>query len=76
MDLSSLDAKMQEIEDSIHEMDQTESITASTAIPVLSPAEDEGKEEEEEEEDSDSEDEDEGGKCYGNLIRSHSFKSP
>lgn len=47
MDLSSLDAKMQEIEDSLQEMDIA---TPTSTVPA-----------EEEEEDSDSEDEDEGG---------------
>ena len=47
VDLSSLDAKMQEIEDSLQEMDLA---TPTSTVPP-----------EEEEEDSDSEDEDEGG---------------
>lgn len=52
MDLSSLDAKMQEIEESLQEMDLA---TPSPTTPTSTvPAE-------EEEEDSDSEDEDEGG---------------
>ncbi len=55
VDLSSLEAKMQEIEDSIQEMNLSED--ASTPTPAVEPAQ-----EEEEEEDSDSEDEDEGGK--------------
>lgn len=48
LDLSSLDAKMQEIEDSLQDLSQ------STPTPTA-------EEEEEEEEDSDTEDEDEGG---------------
>lgn len=47
LDLSSLDAKMQEIEDSLQEMDVSNSTVAPTP-----------EEEEEEEEDTDSEDED------------------
>lgn len=54
LDLSSLDAKMQEIEDSLQEMD----LKDSSATPT--PGHNAG-EEGEEEEDSDSEDE--GGKC-------------
>ena len=53
-DLSSLEAKMQEIEDSIQEMSLSED--TCTPTPTMEQAQ-----EEEEEEDSDSEDEDEGG---------------
>lgn len=53
LDLTSLDAKMQEIEDSLQEMD-------STATPT--PGQDPEDDEEDEDEDSDSEDEEEGGK--------------
>ena len=57
LDLSSLDAKMQEIEDSLQEMDASESATPTAAGTQNQ----EGEEEEETEEDSDSEDDDEGG---------------
>lgn len=59
LDLSSLDAKMQEIEDSLQEMDISGSATPTPAVAV-SPEDDD--------EDSDSEDEDEGGMSQGHLL--------
>lgn len=53
-DLSSLEAKMQEIEDSIQEMSQSEDTCTPTPTPQQA-------QDDEEEEETDSEDEDEGG---------------
>ncbi len=68
LDLSSLDAKMQEIEDSILEMDDPTSVAMPTQDEIKKEEEDK---EEGDETDSDSEDEDEGGKSHDHTNTSH-----